>query len=310
MIHRLLLKIILTVFFLIVVAPVLHAEKRIGVILTGDIPYYREMHESFVNEIEKSFPGREEIKFILQKPFPDPISWSNAARKLVAFDVDLIVTYGLSATEAVLHEKSDIPLVYAGYYESDIKAPSGGKVTGTGFKIPLSSILRYFKSIKPINSIVIIYSNSETDSLRQARAITSLAVKQKINVEKINIKSQYDINKIKKIKPDAAFITGSARVHLYLPEMLSALKNEQIPAADIFPDDSQSGLLMTLFQPAKNQGQAAAELAGRILRGEKAAKIPPRTARNTELVFNLVVAKHLGISFPIHLLIESTRVIE
>ncbi|MCB2183876.1 MAG: hypothetical protein KQH63_17745 [Desulfobulbaceae bacterium] len=306
-----LLRLVLTVFFVMAAAPVLHAEKRIGVIMTGNIPYYGAMHETFVTELNERLHGAEKTEIILQRPFPNPISWSNAARKLIAFDVDLIVTYGSPATQAVLHEKSNIPLIYAGVYESGGHADVDSKnATGCGFKVPLSSIIRYFKSLKTLSSIGIVYSGVEEDSVSQYQYMKRLAEQQKIKVEKIDIRSQADISKIRPANPDAVFITGSSIAHLYLDEILSDLKKKHIPAADIFPDDSESGLLMTLFQPAQPQGQMAAEMASQILLGKKAANIVPHTFRDTELVFNLVEARHLDIAFPIHLLIEATRVIK
>ena len=160
--HHHLLRILLTVLFVLAAAPGLHAEKRIGVIMTGDISFYREIHDSFVAEMNKRYTGTEKLEILLQRPFPNPISWSNAARKLIAFDVDLIMTYGSPATHAVIQEKSKIPLVYAGLYEPDEAALSAKNVTGCGFKVPLSSILRYFKRFKTVNTIGIVFNNKFT----------------------------------------------------------------------------------------------------------------------------------------------------
>lgn len=304
------LRTLLPFLFVLAIAADLHAEKRIGVIMTGDISYYGAMHESFVSELKSKFAGVEEIEIILQKPFPDPISWSNAARKFIAFDVDLIVAYGSPATQAVIHEKSSIPLVYAGLYEPDHAAVRGKNSTGCGFKVPLSSILRYFKGIKNINTIGIVYSSIEEDSIHQYETMKKIAEQQNIKAAGINIRARADLDNLKTENQDAVFITGSSLVHLWINDFMPILQKKQVPTADIFPDDSESGVLMTLFQPSHSQGQKAAEMAWQILLGEKPANIISYTFRDTELVFNLVEAQHLGINFPIHLLIEATRVIE
>jgi ABC-type uncharacterized transport system substrate-binding protein len=137
-----------------------------------------------------------------------------------------------------------------------------------------------------------------------------LAAQQDIKTTGIDILSRPDLDKLKAIKPDAVFITGSSLAHLWLKDILSILEKEPIPAADIFPDDSGSGVLMALYQPSHSQGEMAAAIAARILRGEDPDNISPHTFRDTELVFNLVAARHLGIAFPIHLMIEATRVIQ
>jgi len=308
--HRPFLKILLTAFFILAAVPNLHAEKRIGIIVTGDIPYYKTIHDAFVTELNKKFAGSEEIEIILQRPFPDPIAWSNAARKLIAFDVDLIVTYGSPAAHAVTLEKSRIPLVYAGFYEPENTAIDMKNVTGCGFRVPLSSILRYFKRIKPINTLGIVYSSIEEDSVRQYEAMQRLAGQQDIKTEKINILTRTDLDKLKTKDFDVVFMTGSSLAHLWLDDIVSILDEKRIPVADIFPDDKESGILITLYQPSHAQGEMAAEMAWQILLGTKPSDITTHTFRETELVFNLVEAKYLGINFPIQLLIEATRVIE
>lgn len=307
---RLFLRVFFSVLFLIAAAPpVAHAEKRLGIIMTGDVPYYGTMHEAFVAELNRRNAGNEKIEIILQRPFPDPISWSNAARKLIAFDVDLIVTYGSPATQAVFHEKSRIPLVYAGVYDPDQAHVSGKNVKGCGIKIPLSSILRYFKGLKPIKTLGIVFSGIEEDSVRQYETMRELAAQQDIKTDKFDIRSQDDLEKLKSKKWDAVLITGSSLAHLWLADIVAILRKEQIPSADIFPDSSEAGVLMTLSQPAHLQGQMAAEMASQILLGEKPRSVS-QTLRDTELVFNLVEARHLGITFPINLIIEATRVIK
>jgi putative ABC transport system substrate-binding protein len=305
-----LLRILLTVLFVLAAAPNLHAEKRVGVIMTGDISFYRAIHETFVAELNRRSAGTEKIEIILQRPFPNPISWSNAARKLIAFDVDLIVTYGSPAAQAVIHEKSSIPLVYAGLYEPDHAAVNAKNVTGCGFKVPLSSILRYSKRLKTVNTMGIVFSSVEEDSVRQYETMQSLTAQQNIKAEKIDIRSRDDLGKLKTIKSDVIFMTGSSIAHLWLDEIITTLDEKQIPVADIFPDDTESGVLMTLYQPAQTQGKMAAEMAWQILLGAKPADVAAHVFRDTELVFNLLEAKHLGINLPIQLLIEATKVIE
>lgn len=307
---RPLLSILLAVLFVLSAATDSHAEKRIGVIMTGDVPYYGVMHEVFVSEIKKKFAGVEEVEVVLQKPFPNAISWSNAARKLIAFDVDIIVTYGAPATQAVLHEKSRIPLVYAGLYEPDQAKVSGKNVTGCGFKVPMSSIIRYFKRLKHIETLGIVFSSVEEDSVRQYEEMRGIAALQNIKTEKIDIRSQTGLDQLLEKNPDAVFITGSALSHLWIDDILSILRKKQIPAADIFPDEQESGVLMTLFQPPQAQGQMAADMAAQILRGGKPGNIASHTFRDTELVFNLEEARRFGIDFPIQLLIEATRVVK
>ena len=301
---------LLSALFILGAAPDSQAEKKIGVIMTGDIPYYTAIHQAFVAELNRKFAGTEKIEIILQRPFPNSISWSNAARKLIAFDVDLIVTYGSPSTEAAIFEKSRIPIVYAGIYEPEHAPVKSRNATGCGFKVPLSSILRYFKRLKTIDSIAILFSSIEEDSVRQFETMQSLAAQQNIKTEKIDIRSRTDIEKLKAVTSDAVFLTGSSLAHIWLEDIITLLEKERIPVADILPDVTEAGVLMTLYQPSASQGVLAAEMAWQILLGAKPSDIAVYTFRDTELVFNKIEARNLGISFPIQLLIEATRIIE
>lgn len=297
-------------FFVLAIAPQARAEKRIGIIMSGDIPYYAAIHQTFVEEINRLFANGEEIDIILQRPFPNPISWSNAARKLIAYDVDLIVTYGLPATEAVLHEKGRIPLVYAGILDPEPGLVAGGNVTGCGFKIPLPSLVRYLKQLKAIDSLGIVFSSIEEDSVQQSRSMEELARQQNITAEGIDIRSRADLETLKGKTADAVFLTGSSIAHLWLADIVSTLQKGEIPAADIFPDDSGHGVLIALYNPPHLQGEMSAKLATRVLLGEKATNLTPHVFRDTELVFNLLAARHLGITFPRQLMTEATKIIQ
>jgi ABC-type uncharacterized transport system substrate-binding protein len=220
------------------------------------------------------------------------------------------VTFGSPATLAAIHEKSRIPLVFAGFYEPEEVTADIKNVSGCGFKVPLSSILRYFKRLKQVNTLGIIFSNVEEDSVRQYETMLRLTEQQGIRAEKYDIRTKDDIYKLKTKTPDVVFITSSSLVHLWLEEIVTILEKKEVPVADILPDTTDTGVLMTLYQPAQAQGEMAAEIAWQILIGAKPAAPAITTLRDTELVFNLVEARRLGINFPIQLLIEATKVIE
>lgn len=282
----------------------------IGVIMTADIPYYAKMHEALTDRLKTHLPAGEEVEFILQRPFPDPIAWSNAARKLIAIEVDLILSYGAPATQAVLYEKSKIPVVYAGVYEPEAAQLKGTSFTGCGYKIPLSSLLRYFKRAKSMSKLRIIYSSNEEDSVRQMVEVAKLAKEQDITLARVDIRSHTDLRKLKEVgKSDGVYITGSALAHIWIEDILTMLWQKRVPSVDILPDMGELGVLISLYHPPEQQGQKAAEIVAQLVKGEKIDAIPPVLLRTTELVFNQSEAGKMGITFPLQVIVEATRVI-
>jgi len=283
----------------------------VGVIFSGNIPYYRAMHVAFLNEIQKKLSTEnDDIKYVVQFPAADPVALSNAARKLVVGDVDLIVSYGYSATHAVLAKGSDIPLVYCGVYDPNSVIDRVGPVTGCGYKVPLSSLFRYYRQILDIKRLVVVYSKAEADSVEQLNELVRLAGDHKTAVMQLDFSSRGDLEKLNGIgEGDAVFITGSTPAHIMMKDILALLRDKKIPAADIFSDSSEEGVLIALFQEPEQQGRSAAEIVAKIIGGEKADKIEPIVQNSTELIFNLIEAKELGVRIPNELIGEATRTI-
>ena len=302
---------LLTLLLLVLAPAVCQGEIRIGVIMSGDIPYYSAMHETFVNELRSRLPAGEKVEFILQRPFPDPIAWSNAARKLIAVEVDLIVTYGAPAALAVVQENSSVPVVYAGVYDPEHAGVKGKKVTGCGFKVPLSSLLRYFKRLKAVDPLTVVFSGIEEDSIRQKDELLALAAEQQVRFQPVDIRSIGDLEQLRALQGnETVFITGSALAHVLLKDILPILHQKKVPVGSMFPDPEVAGVLIALFQPPGPQGKTAAAMAARILHGEEPGRIAPEVLRATELVFNQLEAQQIGITFPIQLIVEATRVIK
>ena len=137
--------------------PAAAADKSVGVIMSGNVGHYQDVHKAFVAALVKEGFDQSRIDINLQRPSADPMSWTNSARKLVVADVNVLVTYGAPAALASIKETKDIPIVYAGVYDpsavgvvaknmtgisawqklftelTSSSSTAGGACTGTGF---------------------------------------------------------------------------------------------------------------------------------------------------------------------------------
>jgi len=296
--------------FLLSSLQVFAAEKRtIGVIMTGDIPYYAKMHKAFTTKLAKEGYGDAEI--LLQRPYPDLISWSNAARKLIAVDVDVVVTFGGPATLAVMNERTNIPVVFAGVHNPAAIGITGKNITGSMSKVPTSSVIRYLKGITPISNLGVLYSDIEKDSLKQVEEIENISKDLGFKTVKISIRWPEDVRKIKASgKLDALLLTCSASVNMALEGILDIAKANKLPTASVLKNDINSGVIITLSASPEEQGELAAEKVIKILRGANPNTLSQTSGKNIELIFNLKENMSIGFKIPMDLVTEATKIIQ
>ncbi len=300
---------ILVIVFLMIPSVGLSAENRIGVIMTGNIPYYQDLHKAFMVRL-----GREGIsaktEVIVQNPYPDAISLSNAARKLIAADVDVIVVYGASAAVSVLHEQTKIPMVYAAAYEPFMAQIKTRNSTGITAKLSLSRLLRYLRELTQISTLAVIYSGNEEDSLFQFREVSKLASQYGIRIEGVNLSRHQDAKaKLSGIKIDALLVTGSSVVHMAMPVISEFGRERKIPLAT-FMLCRDSHASVALSTSPLEQGEKAAEKVIKVLEGVSPEKIRVETAQDVELIFNFKEAVSMGWKMPMDLVTEATRLIK
>ncbi len=285
------------------------AKTVIGVIMPSGTPYAGESQKIFRETIKEEAPNAD-IEIIIQRPFPDAIALGNATRKLVAIGVDLIVTYGTTATITALNEKGKQPLIYSGVYDPDNAPFAGLDLTGCGYKVPLTSLLRYLKELKPINSVSAIYCSLENDSVRQVNELTELAREQQITIIPINIKNGEELDVARLSHGDAVLITGGNLGNLRLNEILATAQTNQLPSISILPDSDEAGVTISLYNSPQAQSRKSAQMVTQIMAGRKTRDIKPETLRNTELVFNLRGAKNIGVKIPFQMVAEASKVIK
>lgn len=304
------------IFSLLIVVPFLAflsqgfaAEKTIGVIMNGDIPYYRDVHSAFLSRLDRGIEkGRVEIA--MQKPYPDPISLSNAARKLIALDVDVIVVYGLPAAQAAVAEKTDIPIVYMGVYEPLVPKIKAKNITGMALRVSVSSLLRYLRGMTSLTTLGVVYSSNEEDSVYQMKELLGLSKQYGFKVEGINLKRAQDARAMlagKKL--DAVFITGSSIASMASSAIMEHSQESRIPTASMIPDKAAHAII-TLSSNPKEQGEKTADMVIKILGGTPAGKIKTDSSSDVELIFNLREAKIMGFKIPMDLVTEATKLIQ
>ncbi len=284
-------------------------EKIIGVVMSGKIKYYKDIHKGFVNEMDRSgILAKENIQIIVQKPAPDVMSWTNAIRKLVTYDANIIVTYGAPVTLTASKEASGTPIVFAGVYDPKAINITKQNVTGISSKVPISTILKNLKSISNFSKLGIIYNKTEKDTVAQAEDVKKLESKLGFTSTLFNIRRRGDESKIKGV--DALYMTTSCAAMYCVNNIVGVARRAKIPTATTIGGGEDIGVMLTIAADPAEQGKKAAQMVVKILKGSKPSSIPIEQPKKVYMVVNLKEAKAMGHKIPFGILTSATKVIK
>jgi putative ABC transport system substrate-binding protein len=294
--------------FMIISSQAFAAEKMIGVIMTGNIPYYKEIQKTFAETLQSEGIGPGTAQIVVQSPSPESMSWTNAARKLVAIGSDVIVSYGAPATIAVLNETSDIPVVFAAVFDPKAVGISGKNVTGISSKVPITSVIRNFKSIDNFRKLGVVFNDAEKDTVVQAREVKELESSFGFRSVRFNVKRAEDTGRISNV--DALFLTTSCAAMHCVDNILGIAHREKIPTASTIGGEESKGIILTIAANPYEQGREAAKLAAKLMKGAKPSSIPVESPRKVDMIVNLKEATYMGLKVPFDLLTSATKVIK
>jgi len=290
--------------------PAAAADKTVGMILSGDIPYYRAMHTAFSQALAKEGFGRGTVDVLLQTPSPDPLSWASAARKLVVADVNVLVTFGAPATLAAIEETKGIPIVFTGVYDPDAVGAKARNATGVSAKVPLTSLLKYLKKLVPYTRLAVVFNPSEPDSVRQVTESRQLEERYGFKTLRMPVRTPEDAKKLVFAgKADAVLITMSVVANEAIDTIIHQADAAKIPTVSRMGGTAEAGVVLSLFPSPLEQGVVAAKTAARLLNGVRPASIPVKLPRRVELVLNLSAAQGIGVTVPMDLIQDATKVI-
>jgi len=294
-------------------------EQFVAVVITGDLPRYKEAHEAFVKVLQTGGLTEDKVKIYVQTPNPDPMSWINSIRKAVGVGADLIVTYGAPASLAAKKESRNVPVLFADVYDpvalgivKDLVVP-GGEITGVSGKTPLETLIKAYNEIQPARKMGVVFSSDDKGSVLQVEQLEGLAKAQGFKVLKQDVKRPDDLaNALNSLsgQVDSLFAAESALLNLKMDDILDFSLQNKLPLLSQTPGLSDRGALITLEADPAEQGQLVAVYALQILAGKKAHTLPVFTPKKVSLVINMKMAEKMNLKVPFQALSMATRVIK
>lgn len=291
-------------------------ERLIAVVMANSQPRYQDIHITFVEQIKASCDGG--CRIYLQTPNADIMSLRNSVRKAVALGADVIVTYGPAATLAAQAEAPSIPILFADVYDpvalslvsEDRK--TGRHMSGVRGDAPVQALFKYFVESTRAKSLAILFDTNSPVALLQKNILEESCNKRSVAVSLLPVDGPGDhLSSLKDLPVgiEGLFLANSEHPGSHLEQVLAFAENLQIPVLTQRDGAAELGAFMVLETNAEEQGLKLAEMAKKVLSGQKIVELPMYKPRQVSFVVNLKVAKKLNINVPFQTLSVASRVV-
>jgi putative tryptophan/tyrosine transport system substrate-binding protein len=243
--------------------------------------------------------------------------------ELLAVPVDIIVTAGTPAAQAVLAASKTIPLVMVavgdpvGTHLVASLAHPGGNATGLTSIAPdlEGKRLELLSRVTPaLSRIAVLWNPDNAFHIGAERQVHEAAGVLHRDVRSVRVRTAADF--------DAAFDAVTAgnvgamtvladRVFLHNRlRIVEFAERRRMPAVYAYRELVDAGGLMSFGPDYADMHRHAATYVDKILKGAKPADLPIEQPRRFNLVVNMRTARALGIIVPRDLLIRASEVIE
>jgi putative ABC transport system substrate-binding protein len=236
----------------------------------------------------------------------------------VRLGVDIILTPGPEATNAVRTATSAIPIIMIA--STDPRAVGaaglarpGGNVTGLTigqFELVMEKRLELLKETLPgVSHVAILWGVGNADRTAPLSAARSLKLQlQHLDVTNADFESAFTT--AKKAGVGAVMLVESPRTVVNRARIAELGLKHRLPVMSQFSRLVEAGGLMSYGPDLSDLFRRAASYIDKVLKGANPADLPIEQPTKFELVINLKTAKALGLTIPPSLLQRADQVIE
>jgi putative ABC transport system substrate-binding protein len=243
--------------------------------------------------------------------------------ELLALKVDVIVTAGTPATQAVKKATTAVPLIMVAVGNpvatgivASLRQP-GGNITGlTSISEDLEGKrLELLREVLPTVSRVTVLWNPDNQSLlAELREIRAAAQVLGMAVHALEVRTPGELDEtfraIVRESPGALLVMAD-RLFLHNRQRIMDFATKQrLPGVYAYRELVEAGGLMSFGPSYPGMHRRAAYYVDRILKGAKPGDLPVERPTTFNLVINLKAAKALGLTIPPAVLARADEIIQ
>jgi putative ABC transport system substrate-binding protein len=233
--------------------------------------------------------------------------------------VDLIYVFGTIATQTVLEEIKETPVVFnivnrpvaAGIIKS--WETSGNNATGASNQVPVESQLKAFKKVVNFKRLGIIYNPREPNSQIQRHIASQLQHPFDFKLVDFQIADASDVAAVMprlKNSVDVVFIPADSLMISLGDDLARRINDLHLPSlATVETMVVHHGLLLGLQPSYYRLGLLAAEKAGLILNGASPSEIPSSRLEYFQMSVNMKTARKIDVQIPMSILVMANTII-
>ena len=264
-----------------------------------------------------------DAKYDLQNANGDVNTANQIAAQFRDERVDVAVGIATPIAIALANTMKDTPIVFGTVTDplgaGLVKTLEHGErnITGMSDELPSVEHIKLFKKITGIKTLGYIYTSNEDNSISGLELVKKGCREAGLELVTQSISTSAEVRQAAEAivnRVDGIYLTTDNTVFSALPSLVSVLNKAKKP---IFSGDvtgaKNGGCFMASGFNYYKAGYATGEIVVQILNGKKPSEIPVRfmtQPSDSDLLFDLDVAKACGITIPEEYLKQATFIIE
>lgn len=279
---------------------------QIGVIQLLEHPALDAATQGFKDQLEEEGIKAE---FDIQVGQGDVATLDTIASRFVRNNVDLVLANGTLSAQSIANATNTIPIVgvsittYEGAGIVDSNENPGRNVTGASDMNPIEQQIKMIPEFIPdVQTIGLLFSSNETNSVYQAEIAQQVIESMGLNVEIATINSAADLQQVALSlanNVDAIYIPTDNAIAGAIGIIANISVETQTPVFAGEENMLMGGGVATSSINYYELGRQSGVMAAKILRGEaEPATMPIEFAKDVNYVVNGLMVEKLGITVP------------
>ena len=273
------------------------AEPRITILMTQQSDTYQDVRKGFQQYLDKKGIA---VDYDIRN-FEGPVQKTDMVlQAMKATHPSLVFTLGSPATEAVIREVQNIPII-AGMIMNEAELTKAKNATGIVLEFPLQTHISWIKKLLPDKKTIgaLFNSRENTATIEQARRIIEDSG---LTFYSKRVETPQELpDALDSLPGNADVLWGLTDSVVFSPEtvkgiLLFSFRN-RIPFVGLSTSWVKAGAVYALDRDYVDIGIQCGELAEQVLKGVKIHTLKPQSPRKVLYALNLTSTNHMHLNF-------------